>query len=735
MRGSIEPAMPRSGENAEVPGGAGRFGFSHLRYRLLLLVLLAVLPALTLIVSTAWEQRRLAARGAQEDALRLARLASTNQERLIEGTRPLLVVLAQHADVQGGNARVCNALFAEILRRFPLYTNLGAVRPDGDVFCSARSLPGPMNVAGRGDFQRTLAARDFTVSGYLTGPVVGKPLLVLSYPAIDDDGSLRAVVFITLDLSWAGPFFEKARLPQGATLTVTGHGGLVLARYPDPEAWTGKAFPEAPLVKVMQNHPGDGAAEVEGLDGIPRLFAFTTLAGPPASDRVYVSVGIPPAAAFAEGERLLARNLAWAGLAFLLVVMLAVVVGDLVILRRMNTVVRAAKRLSAGDLGARAEVTSADEIGVMARTFNAMADRLAQMINSEQRANEALAERVGELDLLNRLGDLLQVCLTLEEAYGVIGRLAQQFFPGDSGVLYAYSASRDVIEAVVSWGTEPGASDIVFPPDRCWALRSGRTHVVPETREGLLCTHLPEPAPRAYLCTPLVAQGEALGVLSLSSQAIGETRSVAGAEAKQRLAEAVAAQLALGLANIKLREILRSQSIRDSLTGLFNRRYMEETLEREVRRARRSGRPMGVLMLDLDRFKQVNDASGHEAGDAFLRQLGDLLQRGLRREDIVCRHGGEEFVVVLPDAPLEDARRRAEQLREAIRMLRVSYKGGIIGPLSASIGVAAFPGHGSLSTGPRTPAGTASGEALLRAADSVAVAAAATEDSISDAEH
>jgi len=156
---------------------------------------------------------------------------------------------------------------------------------------------------------------------------------------------------------------------------------------------------------------------------------------------------------------------------------------------------------------------------------------------------------------------------------------------------------------------------------------------------------------------------------------------------------------------VRLREILRNQSIRDPLTGLFNRRYMEETLEREVRRARRGTRPMGVLMLDLDRFKQLNDTSGHEAGDAFLREMGELLQRSLRREDIACRYGGEEFVVVLPDASLEDARRRAEQIREAIKMLRISSQGAIVGPLTASIGVAGFPDHGL------------SGETLVRAAD------------------
>lgn len=699
--------MASSGWKFGIPGRR-YFAFSRLRYRLLLLVVLAVLPVLALIVSTAWEQRRLAADNVREDALRLVRLASSNHERLIEGARPLLILLAQNADVQNQNGRLCSALAGDILRRFPPYANVGAITPSGDVFCSARPIPARLNIGGQDHFRRALSSRDFTVSGYLAGPISGgRPVLAVSYPAIDDGGRLRAVLFVNIDLGWVAQFFDKARLPAGTTLTISDRVGRVLAHHPESDQWVGRTLSDTPLGSVLTGATrNDGTAEVQGVEGATRIVAYTALTGPPAHERTWVTIGIPRAVALAEGERLLVRNLAWAGAAFVLALVAAVIFGNFVIIRRMNGVVRAAEQLSAGDLSARAQVQSNDEIGVMAETFNVMAERLGQMVEAEHRANEVLAERVGQLDLLNRLGDLLQVCLTLDEAHGVIGRLARQLFPGDSGVLYAYSASRNVIEAVVSWGPEPGAKDIVFAPERCWALRSGRSHVVGDTREGLLCAHLPDPAPSAYLCTPLVAQGEALGVLYLSSRSIGAAGGSDPATAtKQRLAEAVAAQLALGLANVRLREILRNQSIRDPLTGLFNRRYMEETLERELRRARRGNRNMGILMLDLDRFKQLNDTAGHEAGDAFLRELGELLQRSLRREDIPCRHGGEEFVVVLPDASLEDARRRAEQIRDGIKNLRTPYKGGIVGPLSASIGVAAYPEHGS------------TGEALIRTAD------------------
>jgi diguanylate cyclase (GGDEF)-like protein len=132
---------------------------------------------------------------------------------------------------------------------------------------------------------------------------------------------------------------------------------------------------------------------------------------------------------------------------------------------------------------------------------------------------------------------------------------------------------------------------------------------------------------------------------------------------------------------------------------------MEETLEREIHRARRGGRPMSVLMLDVDSFKQRNDVFGHEGGDTVLREIAGLLRANLRKEDIPCRYGGEEFILVLPDAALQGASQRAEQLREAVKRLSIPYQGQKIGSITVSIGVAAFPEHGH------------DGHALLQAAD------------------
>ena len=195
------------------------------------------------------------------------------------------------------------------------------------------------------------------------------------------------------------------------------------------------------------------------------------------------------------------------------------------------------------------------------------------------------------------------------------------------------------------------------------------------------------------MCIPLIAQGETMGILHLRSQ-----REHGGSEilpdVKEQLAVTAADHITLALANLTLRETLRVQSIRDVLTGLFNRRYLEESMQRELARAKRKGTALGVIMLDVDRLKQINDTFGHEAGDVFLQAIGQWLQSHTRAEDISCRYGGDEFVLILPDSALDPTRKRAQQLCEGIRELKIEFHGWPLGRATVSIGVAGFPQHG-----------------------------------------
>ena len=319
-----------------------------------------------------------------------------------------------------------------------------------------------------------------------------------------------------------------------------------------------------------------------------------------------------------------------------------------------------------------------------------------------RQANEKLTTWVDQLERRNResallsdMGDLLQSCQTMGEAFTVIEQSARRLFPDRCGAVYALNASRNLVEAVAAWGDSAGEMrQQVLAPDECWAFRRGRSYLIADTRDGVLCQHVihfvkDDDASYSYVCIPMMAQGEALGVLHLR----GSVEAAIADDAP--LATSVAETMALSLANLRLRETLRIQSIRDSLTGLFNRRYMEETFERELQRAARKGTPLGVIMLDIDHFKRFNDTFGHEAGDALLRELGQLLHLRFRGADIACRYGGEEFTLILPEASVEATLQRGEELREAVGGIRLEHLGQPLGVITLSLGVAAFPDHGS----------------------------------------
>ena len=341
----------------------------------------------------------------------------------------------------------------------------------------------------------------------------------------------------------------------------------------------------------------------------------------------------------------------------------------------------------------RGPLVLATVVDITARTN--LAEQLEQAnVELQHRADE-LEQHGREMALLVRMGELLESCQSLDEAYAVVAGIAEPLFAGDAGVVYALAASGRAAEAVATWGSPP-PSRSVFSPTDCWALRRGRLHVVHDGDPELKCPHVEESVPVGLLCTPLTAQTETLGLLHVQvrRRAAGKARAARLAD-RERLVKTLGEQLALALANIRLRATLREESSRDSLTGLFNRRYMEESLDREVRRAAREGYGLGVLLADLDNFKQLNDAFGHAAGDDVLRQIGRHLSTAVRGEDIACRFGGEEFVIILPKAGLDDAYRRAEALRDGIKARSLDEPGRLYPTATMSVGVAAYPDHGT----------------------------------------
>jgi diguanylate cyclase (GGDEF)-like protein len=676
-----------------------------------MLVLVALVPVLGLLLMSNLQDRRRVTAELEITAHRLTRLAASGHDRSIDAARQLLVSLAQVPQLRGGTRNSCDAILADLLKQYPRYVNVGVVAANGELLCSAAPVPGLSNLKDRAFFRNAVEQRDFAIGDTEVARVTGASALHFGYPVLDDDGRLLAVLFASLEFGWWHELAADAQLPERATLTIFDGAGMILARYPDGKRWVGRPLPDAPLMQLVLNR-GEGAAETSGLDGDARVYAFTSLTGS-RKDSLFVVTALSKRAALAEADRLLARNLVLLALVAILALGAAWFYGERFLLRPLTQLVTATERLSAGDLGARVDVRGRDEVGAVAQAFNAMADRLALMVETEQQAKEVLAKRVNDLvaertrevALLKEMSELLEACFTVEEAHTVVGQQMSRMFPDQGGALCLINPARNVVEAIAVWGPFGMGERGVFVPDDCWALRRGRFHMVENVTTGLLCKHLASVLPSAYLCIPLVAHGEALGVLHVNSAERSPAHPAYLSDEKQRFAGTVAEEIALTLANLRMRETLRNQSIRDHLTGLFNRRYMEETLELELRRAQRAQRPIALMMLDVDHFKRYNDTFGHEAGDALLAELGRALRTNLRGGDIPCRLGGEEFLVLMPETILAHARRRAEQLCALVRGLKFVHRGDVMESVTVSIGIAVFPDHGTTA------------DALMRKAD------------------
>jgi diguanylate cyclase (GGDEF)-like protein/PAS domain S-box-containing protein len=324
-------------------------------------------------------------------------------------------------------------------------------------------------------------------------------------------------------------------------------------------------------------------------------------------------------------------------------------------------------------------------------TARKRAEQGMRTANDELKASVAeLQRRDEEMKSLIRLNDLLQSCTTQAEAYQVVAHVAVELFAGQSGCLAILYGPDQHLETVARWGDETALKSS-FSLDDCWALRRGKLHEVSDLRVDLLCHHFVHKPEAGYLCVPLIVQSGATGLLYLT----GAAEKVIGSTTRQQLAVAVGETIKLSLYNLKLREELREQAIHDPLTGLCNRRYLEENLARELHRARRRNSPLCVAMLDLDKFKPFNDTFGHDAGDSLLRQFGQVLREKLRKSDISCRYGGDEFVLLLPDSSLTDAQRRVEQIRVLVKELQIRHGGPPLDTITVSAGVAGAPEHNS----------------------------------------
>lgn len=338
--------------------------------------------------------------------------------------------------------------------------------------------------------------------------------------------------------------------------------------------------------------------------------------------------------------------------------------------------------------------------GAHAELEERVEERTQELVTANECLGTSLAQlevKRGEIEILGDMAKMFQACTDFDEAIKVAEYELQRLFPEHVGALYIMKESRNQLDRAMAWG-ESAEFVESFSPEDCWSLRFGRPHHFHFGERRVSCSHVE--AGREgdeHLCLPIVAYGETLGILCLQRN-IGKVES-AGDEAvpsaeRLQFCATVTESLALAIANLRLRETLRHQALRDPLTGLFNRRYLTDSLERELERAESLDQNLSVIMFDIDFFKRFNDEFGHDSGDAVLSSLGAILKKHTRATDIVARYGGEEFALVMSDADADFAHERVDALRQEIAAMAVKHNGRSLGSVSISAGISVYPRDG-----------------------------------------
>ncbi|MCE2576570.1 diguanylate cyclase [Komagataeibacter sp. FNDCR2] len=331
------------------------------------------------------------------------------------------------------------------------------------------------------------------------------------------------------------------------------------------------------------------------------------------------------------------------------------------------------------------------EFDMLAHGYNTMADRLEDAVEAQEASDRKLVAANAELthnsnvlkirgqslELLGEMAHRLQAARTEQELSAIVCAFVPRVIPGIDGALYAHNNSRNLLLRIAHWGNVSDELESLTP-DSCWALRLGQSHSVSPQGNDIMCAHVKHDV-TAYHCEPLLASGEVVGLFYLQGTVAEENRF---------LLSALIENIASALVNQKLQKDLREQTIRDPLTGLYNRRYMEEMLSFEIARSRRENTAFGVIIGDIDHFKKVNDDFGHDAGDVVLCSVAAEIQNSFRSNDIVCRLGGEEFLIISAVDSLDTLVMHTERLRTALAALELHHDGKKLRKITMSFGIA-----------------------------------------------
>jgi nitrate/nitrite-specific signal transduction histidine kinase len=527
--------------------------FGSLRLRLVGLVLLAVVPAMGVVTYSAFEQRRLATAQTQENARQVVTAAASVQEQMIESTRQFLTVLAQFPILRGPDHAACSAFLVDLAKQYPRYSSLTVSDPHGNIFCSSSPTDKPINILDDSFVPHVIETRDFAVGEYRLGPVTRKPVLGFGYPLVDENNQAQGVVIAAFYVTTLNELAAESLMPPGSTLTIRDRKGVVVARYPDPENWTGKSVPDAPALESIGAPAGESTVEAVGADGIQRLYAFTTVRGVPVND-LSVRVGIPTSVAYAEVNQGLTRNLFLLGLIGVLALAAAWIGGDLFLFRHVRALSAVTERLATGDLTARTGLTyGVGELSLLARAFDRMAEVIAQRETALTQAEERVRRWAAHLEgLINTVAEASSQPFEVNSIVDIALHRTLSAMDLDAGCVLLKNGEK--LGLAAHHGLDPataqeirqlGSGESALCAIERWAHAGTVQEMNVETEPDA------EPFPggdsQDWTCVPIKSKGRVYGIMLLA----GGGRQSPDAQ-EQRVLAAVGRQVGVAIENAEL---------------------------------------------------------------------------------------------------------------------------------------------------------------------------------------
>jgi len=625
-----------------------KFSFSGIRIRVTMLVALAVMPWLLTTLYHAVEERRAMIDAEQQHALRLTRIFSASEKEVIIRAHALLDTLSLMGVIREGQKADCQKRLASLRKSISHYANIGVTDVSGTLLCDARATQTFVSFADRAWLQQAVKTGKFVTSNLLISKITGKPVIVLANPTLNAQGAVERVIYISVDFEQLKHLLKQTEVSEGATVSVIDASGVFVTQHPDGVKDIGKRTPLAPLLQAILAKKTEGMGTAVGSDGIRQLYAYHRVFEPLVSDSIYISVSMPTDTLLAKSNRIFAREMSALILAAIVILALIWFGIELLVLRKMETLLQSARQIAAGNFGVRTQVgAGGGELGELSRVFDDMAESLELLFQQSQHIMEVTPEAIIVSD---SSGKIVMV-------------------NGQTEKLFGYSREEIV-----------GASIETLVPER---LRTG--HIAHRSSY----TTLESP--------PIKVMGSGQELYARKKDGTEFATEISLGPLKTKKGNFVISAVRDVSERKQFEVLIRHQATHDALTGLPNRVLFHDILVHATAHAQRTEKLLAVMFLDLDGFKNINDTLGHEYGDRLLKEIAQRLTITLREsdlvarnDDIIARQGGDEFTILLQGITIvENIIQIAERILAAVAEPFMADDREI--HITASIGITVFP--------------------------------------------